>query len=466
MDKQSNPCSLYLSLLPENEIKNVYISDSDEEGFRQYLTEQVQKFDDSSCAIPDIWLVQINFENRRKVERATSKIEGIIRSELEQQKGKIMHVISLMDAYYCYLKHINPLLEENKYANIVKTEGYFLLMISSKTQYMHEHSLMGIRTDRGVHVFSPDRKGMKAMNACLHYYEKHFFCREHATDRLEVIYIKAIGEMPAPCGNLFGENNNLETTPLHLPQNYFCHDKSLVEITTSKFDMHPTMQNYSIFCTKNGIDPMKTSTPNFEFLCLAQIRDGYSHHLASLFPEWPDNTHPYAVHPSRTTRPGICDPGAFFPGASRGETSGNDQFAYLPDRRLPAPQSRSGAHRRRIRRSRSQPGQPEQRTYRIPGHQAYSVTIVPGIDGLRGMRHQGDQTAAPQQLRSYGHPASPQSRQLLRPGSLRRSSRHRRRERYGRHFAAASEIVEESARTYADTAQTNEGHPLAEADCS
>ena len=108
--------------------------------------------------------------------------------------------------------------------------------------------------------------------------------------RLEVIYIKAIGEMPAPCGNLFGENNNLETTPLHLPQNYFCHDKSLVEITTSKFDMHPTMQNYSIFCTKNGIDPMKTSTPNFEFLCLAQIRDGYSHHLASLFPEWPDNT--------------------------------------------------------------------------------------------------------------------------------------------------------------------------------
>lgn len=47
---------------------------------------------------------------------------------------------------------------------------------------------------------------MKAMNACLHYYEKHFFCREHATDRLEVIYIKAIGEMPAPCGNLFGEN--------------------------------------------------------------------------------------------------------------------------------------------------------------------------------------------------------------------------------------------------------------------
>ena len=86
MDKQSNPCSLYLSLLPENEIKNVYISDSDEEGFRQYLTEQVQKFDDSSCAIPDIWLVQINFENRRKVERATSKIEGIIRSELEQQK--------------------------------------------------------------------------------------------------------------------------------------------------------------------------------------------------------------------------------------------------------------------------------------------------------------------------------------------------------------------------------------------
>ena len=96
----------------------------------------------------------------------------------------------------------------------------------------------------------------------------------------------------------------------------------------------------------------------------------------------------------------------------------------------------------------------------------YSVTIVPGIDGLRGMRHQGDQTAAPQQLRSYGHPASPQSRQLLRPGSLRRSSRHRRRERYGRHFAAASEIVEESARTYADTAQTNEGHPLAEADCS
>ena len=290
MDKQSNPCSLYLSLLPENEIKNVYISDSDEEGFRQYLTEQVQKFDDSSCAIPDIWLVQINFENRRKVERATSKIEGIIRSELEQQKGKIMHVISLMDAYYCYLKHINPLLEENKYANIVKTEGYFLLMISSKTQYMHEHSLMGIRTDRGVHVFSPDRKGMKAMNACLHYYEKHFFCREHATDRLEVIYIKAIGEMPAPCGNLFGENNNLETTPLHLPQNYFCHDKSLVEITTSKFDMHPTMQNYSIFCTKNGIDPMKTSTPNFEFLCLAKIRDGYSHHLASLFPEWPDNT--------------------------------------------------------------------------------------------------------------------------------------------------------------------------------
>ena len=30
----------------------------------------------------------------------------------------------------------------------------------------------------------------------------------------------------------------------------------------------------------------------------------------------------------------------------------------------------------------------------------------------------------------------------------------------------AIEIVEESARTYADTAQTNEGHPLAEADCS
>ena len=92
MDKQSNPCSLYLSLLPEND---VYISDSDEEGFRQYLTEQVQKFDDSSCAIPDIWLVQINFENRRKVERATSKIEGIIRSELEQQKGKIMHVMPI-----------------------------------------------------------------------------------------------------------------------------------------------------------------------------------------------------------------------------------------------------------------------------------------------------------------------------------------------------------------------------------
>lgn len=51
MDKQSNPCSLYLSLLPENEIKNVYISDSDEEGFRQYLTEQVQKFDDSLSLI-------------------------------------------------------------------------------------------------------------------------------------------------------------------------------------------------------------------------------------------------------------------------------------------------------------------------------------------------------------------------------------------------------------------------------
>ena len=174
--------------------------------------------------------------------------------------------------------------------------------------------------------------------------------------------------------------------------------------------------------------------------------------------------HPYAVHPSRTTRPGICDPGAFLPGASRGETSGNDQFAYFPDRRLPEPQSRSGAHRRRIRRSRSQPGQPEQRTYRIPGHQAYSVTIVPGIDGLRGMRHQGDQTAAPQQLRSYGHPASPQSRQLLRPGALRRSSRHRRRKRYNQHFAASSEIVEESTRTYADTPRTNKGPPLAEAD--
>lgn len=290
MDKQSNPCSLYLSLLPENEIKNVYISDSDEEGFRQYLTEQVQMLNDKSCEIPNTWLVQINFENRRNLEVGISKIESAIRSELEQQKGKIMHTICLMDAYYCHLKHIDPLLEENKFASIAKTPDYFMLTISTKSEYTFEHSLMGIRTDRGVHVFSADWKGMEAMNACLQYYEKHFFCREHATNRLEVIYIKAIGEMPAPCGNLFFENKNLKTTPLHLPQDYFCPDKSLLEITCSKFDMRPTIENYSTFCTKNGKDPMKSSTSNFEFLCLAQIRDAFSHHLARIFPEWPDNT--------------------------------------------------------------------------------------------------------------------------------------------------------------------------------
>ena len=132
--------------------------------------------------------------------------------------------------------------------------------------------LQGIRTDRGLHLFSVDNAGDRALKNCLHYYGSHFFDKQRGTDRLDLVLLNTLGETPQTLGNECKEMFNYK--PLDLPATFFCHDPSLIELVERRFDMLPTLANMRSLQNIGGVAETDYDSQNHSFMRLAMLHSG------------------------------------------------------------------------------------------------------------------------------------------------------------------------------------------------
>lgn len=272
MERHTNSRSMILTLPETTEIQNPVLSDFSDEYLRHYIDHEIQCLGQNPICIPNNWIVQIRFNDPYNLKNGTSSFMDILTTGLNN--GAITHVIPLFDAWFCRMKNLDPLEKNIRFTTLCRNEDYLYGVIAAHRNGTDAHTLRGIRTDKGLHVFSSDKTGIEALKNCLHYYETHFFEKENSTTLLEIVSVRTLDMNPVPSGNKFAEIGDLKNSPQQLPQGFYSKDKDLVKLGIREFDMIPTLENYRNFTIQNGIDVLDYSQRNYNFINLRMARMG------------------------------------------------------------------------------------------------------------------------------------------------------------------------------------------------
>ena len=197
-----------------------------------------------------------------------------------------IRVIPLVDLCFCSENCINPLEPEGEHDKIILHKDYNMFSRVHGNLNPNDQSMYGIRTDLGLHLFSNEEVGDKAMEKCIAYYSHHFFDKNRGTDRFDIVTVWPLLDTPRPAGDCFAKLADVQTPLLDLPKNYFNEEKGLLEMLERKLDMLPTLYNEYRLRTENGFYELTEGKKNHDFISLVLLREGVVEHPDDIEREW------------------------------------------------------------------------------------------------------------------------------------------------------------------------------------
>lgn len=170
---------------------------------------------------------------------------------------------------------MNPLMDECRHDKLRTHEdyGYWKYEMAPKL-IENGHLLQGIRTDRGLQLFSMGNTGYKAMSRCLTYYAMHLFDKQSGISYLESLMLYSLEGFVPTAGHRFLDKDDWEYTPADLPDKYFNDDIAAISLVDKKFDMAPTPANDLELRHNNGISELEIMSPVLDFTCLVPLHEG------------------------------------------------------------------------------------------------------------------------------------------------------------------------------------------------
>ena len=281
MNRTNEPASLLLTLTPDKKIVLGCMTLEPDYDFPRFIDIDMCEIGKDIRTKPENWFLRLDYKRRRDFPILSEPgidapdLLGQVKQSLAQGKATVAKVLPLFDVYFCRQRGRDPLAPENRHDILVQDILYGTDLYNLCSKDNTSNNLMqGIRTDRGLHLFSADDAGYDALTSCLRYYCDHFFDKQRGTDRLDVVSVYPLGETPHTLGKDMDCRELFNYKPLDLPETFFCRDPALIELTERKFDMLPPLNNMCTLLDQNGIIEMDCSEPAYNFMCLAMLHSG------------------------------------------------------------------------------------------------------------------------------------------------------------------------------------------------
>lgn len=298
MNQQKNDASLLLVLTQQNSITHALITKNPETDFKLFIDEKVKALGPDPKSIPGDWLLRIDYQNQADIPDISSPslIMGITDS-LNKNIAEIKKIMPLFDVYYCRERDRDELAPQNAHDIISHEEEFFIEEYNRGTLDLQDSRLLrGIRTDRGLLLFSDNEEGSLAMMKCLCYYGNRFFNKNREFDQYDLVTVYPLDCNHPTSGNWFAHNNLSRLNPSELPDEIFSNDRSLLELTSRKFNMLPTLENHRILMQEAGLDEMSSYSRIHDFYCLGLLHEGRCLHIRELPGEEPYEDFSYLLN--------------------------------------------------------------------------------------------------------------------------------------------------------------------------
>lgn len=289
MDQQKNDASLLLVLTPQNGITHALITKNPEADFKLFIDEEVKALGPDPKSIPEDWLIRIDYQNQADIPDISSPLLVMgIADSLKKNVAKVKKILPLFDVFYCRNTGRDEFAPQNAHDIISHEEEFFSEGYNRGTLDLKDSRLLrGIRTDRGLLLFSDNEEGSLAILKCLCYYGNRFFNKNREFDQYDLVTVYPLDCNHLTSGNWFAHNNLSRLNPSELPDEIFSNDRSLLELTSRKFDMLPTLENHRILMQEAGLDEMSSYSRIHDFSCLALLHEGRCLHIRELPREEP-----------------------------------------------------------------------------------------------------------------------------------------------------------------------------------
>lgn len=279
---------LIFTLTPQLDISRAVLTSDTSEALLRYIHEEIFSLGKNPEWIVPKWITSILVRNCNDISRLShDELQYIIRKELSNHEEKDIRTIPLFDAWFCDQHGMNPLMDECRHDKLRTHEDYGFWKYEMTPELIEDdHLLHGIRTDRGLHLFSSDNIGYQAMFQCLTYYTMHLFDKQSGISYLELLMLYPLEGFVPTVGHRFLNRENWECSPAELPDEYFSDNITAVYLVGKKFDMAPTLANDLELRHNNGIAELEIMPSIHDFTCLALLHEGRVARPEDIEEEW------------------------------------------------------------------------------------------------------------------------------------------------------------------------------------
>lgn len=279
---------LIFTFTPQRDISRAVLTSDSFGALLRYIHEEIFSLGKNPERIDPKWITSIPVCDCDDISQLShDELQYMIRKELSNREEKDVRTIPLFDAWFCDQHGMNPLMDECRHDKLRTHKDYGFWKYEMTPKLIENDLLLhGIRTDRGLHLFSPGNIGYKAMSRCLTYYAMHLFDKQSKISYLELLTLYPLEEFVPTVGHRFLDKDDWERTPADLPSKYFNDDIAAIYLVEKKFDMAPTLANDLELRHNNGIAELEIMPPVHDFTCLALLHEGKAARPEDIEEEW------------------------------------------------------------------------------------------------------------------------------------------------------------------------------------
>ena len=259
--KAYEPVSLLLTLTPYKTAIHARITSDPEKDFPAFINSDIQHIGDDPRTVPGYWFLHVDYKRKRDIpELSSTDLLPKVILALSQNVAVIMNGLPMIDVFFCRKQGLDALAPENRH-EIIARDFRYDVMVNEHTRNSNVklNLFQGIRTDRGLHLFSQNANGQEGIRNFLHYYGNNFFNKQRPCNSLEIVTVYPLGNPPT-VGKEISKMEIHKYLPPKLPKVIFCKDPALICITERRFDMRPTLSNQRKIITQNDLSYLQTNT--------------------------------------------------------------------------------------------------------------------------------------------------------------------------------------------------------------
>ena len=281
--KANEPASLLLTLTPYKTAIHARITSDPEKDFPAFINSDIQHIGDDPRTVPGYWFLHVDYKHKKDIPElsSTDLLPKVIQA-LSRKVAVIKSGVPMIDVFFCRKQDLDAIAPENRH-EIIAQDFRYDVMVNEHTRNsdVKLNLFQGIRTDRGLHLFSQDANGQEGIRNFLHYYGNNFFNKQRPCNSLEIVTVYPLGNPPT-IGKEISKMEIHKYLPSKLPKVIFCKDPALICITEHWFDMRPTLSNQRKIMTQNDLSYLQTNTRVHDFMCLAYLHEGICTHTREL----------------------------------------------------------------------------------------------------------------------------------------------------------------------------------------